>query len=264
MAARAAKSDRVVQLGYHKLYDPGFLYAKEQVAKMHNLGYARITMLHPSNALGLHHHRIRRGDGVIEEGHVDVPPWEPFVKAAYESCAGGAVAPLVDEALGPRKADRRLRMAYGMLVQSIIHQVYTLHGFLGDPLRAVSLETWREGMSIHAVIEYPGDLRCTLDFQYLPVLKNYFEEYAFFGNQDRVLLQLPSPYLKNAPSPVIVQGGDGELAWEKKITVSYMEAFRNEMLAFYDNVRGHKTPRTTVQDALKHTRFIQQLIDVAR
>lgn len=264
IAARAAQSDRTVQIGYHKLYDPAVPYVREQIKQMHDMGFARITVLHPSNDLGLHHHRIRRGNGIIEEGHQTVPDWEPFVKAVHDSCAGGPVAPLVDEALGSSKDDRRLRIGYGMLIQSIIHQVYTLHGLLGDPVRTVSLEVWREGLSLHGVIEYPGDVRCTLDFHYLPTLKKYFEEYAFFGNFDRVILQFPSPYLKNYPSPVIVQGGDGETAWEKQIIVSYTEAFRNEILAFYDNVRGHKQPISSVADGVKHTRFIQSLIDVAR
>ena len=94
-------------------------------------------------------------------------------------------------------------------------------------------------------------------------MKDYKEEYAFFGNSDRVYMTLPSPYLDSFPSPVTVQGGDGELAWEKKVIVSYDEAFRRELLAFYDNVQGNKTPISSVEDALKHARFIQQMIDKA-
>jgi len=60
-------------------------------------------------------------------------------------------------------------------------------------------------------------------------LKDYREEYLFVGAYDRVAMQLPSPYFKSFPSPVVVQGGEGELAWEKRITVSYEEAFKNEL-----------------------------------
>jgi hypothetical protein len=74
---------------------------------------------------------------------------------------------------------------------------------------------------------------------------------------------MPSPYFRNFPSPVTVQGHDGELAWEKRIVVSYEEAFRNELLAFYDNVREQRQPVSSVEDALKHARFIQQIIDAA-
>ena len=74
---------------------------------------------------------------------------------------------------------------------------------------------------------------------------------------------MPSPYFLNFPSPVIVQGGDGELAWEKRVIVSYDEAFRRELLAFYDNVKNEKKPLSSVDDALKHARFIQKMIDAA-
>src|SRR5262249_52843333 len=39
VAARAAKSDRTVQIGYHKLYGPAIPYVKEQIKKMHDLGF---------------------------------------------------------------------------------------------------------------------------------------------------------------------------------------------------------------------------------
>jgi predicted dehydrogenase len=264
VAARVGRSDRIVQVGYHKLYDPGFAYARSEVQKIPDLAFARITVLHPTNELGLSPHRIRRGGGMIVEGHVDPGSWERQVSMQREAFTGGAVKPLVDEALGSRKDDPRLRLAYGHLTLSLIHQVYMMFGFLGEPQRVVSAEIWREGMSIHVVVEYPGDRRCTLDWHFLSHLKDYREEYAFYGNFRRVTMLLPSPYFLHFPSPVTVQGGEGELAWEKKVVVSYEEAFRNELLAFHANVSEGRRPATTVDDALKHSRFIQEVIDSAR
>jgi predicted dehydrogenase len=263
-AQRAARSDRIVQVGYHKLYDPAFPVALQALRQMRSLTYARITVLHPANDLGLSPHRIRRGNGIVVEGHVEQLPWSDFVEAQKESAAGGSVAHLVDEVLGSRKNELRLRVGYGNLVQSVIHQVYMMFGFLGQPSRAVSTELWHDGMSMHAFIEYPNDLRCVLDYQYLPYLKDYREEYAFFGNHDRVIVTFPGPYYRNFPTPVVVQAGEGEMAWERHITVSYDEAFRNELLAFADNVQTSRQPRTSVSDAAKHIQFIQQMIDVAR
>jgi predicted dehydrogenase len=264
VAARARASDRIVQVGYHKLYDPGFAHARKEVQDMPDLALCRISVLHPANELGLSAHRIRRGDGLIVEGHVDPGTWEYQVAMQQEGLSGGALAPLVDEALGSRRADPRLRLGYGILTLSIIHQVYTMFAFLGEPLRVVSTEIWRDGLSIHILVEYPADRRCTIDWHFLSHLKDYREEYAFYGNSRRVIMQLPSPYFFNFPSPVIVQGGEGELAWEKKIIVSYEEAFRKELLAFHENIRQNRQPATTVLDAVKHSRFIQEAIDQAR
>jgi predicted dehydrogenase len=264
VAARAASSDRIVQLGYHKLYDPAFAYTKAQVQRMSDLGFVRISVLHPANELGFSPHRIRRGNGIIAEGHVDVGTVDSQRADQLQAFAGGEMASLVDEALGACKDDARLRLGYGVLCSSFIHQIYTMYGFLGEPTRVVNADFWREGFSFHALVQYPGDLRVSLDWHFLLELKDYKEEYAFFGHKQRVMLTFPSPYFRNFPSPVTIQGGEGELSWEKHVTVSHDEAFRVEMLAFYDNVSKNQTPISSVADALKHSQFIQQVIDAAR
>lgn len=265
IADRVHQTGLILQVGYHKLYDPGFAYAKEQIEKMRDLGFVRITVLHPANELGFSPHRIRRGAGVIQEGHVDVGTWESQRSGQLAAFATGELAPLVDEALGSRKDDERLRLGYGVLCSSIIHQVYTLFGFLGEPSNVVSTEIYRDGLSIHGVIAYPNDLRVTLDWHFLSDLKDYHEEYAFYGNFDRVRFQMPSPYFRNFPSPIIVQGCEGELAWEKRVIVNYDEAFKRELLAFYEHVRSGQQPAlSSVNDAVKHMAFIQQMIDAAR
>lgn len=262
VAAAVVKSGRILQMGYHKLHDPGFAYAKEQLQAMKDVGFGRITVLHPANELGLSPHRILRGNGVVQEGHVDTGTWDQQVSGQLAGGAGGSVAAAVDEALGNRKGDKRLRLAYGQLSGSIIHQVYTLFGFLGKPSGVSSANVWRDGLSIHVLIEYPHDLRVSLDWHFLQDLKDYREEYAFFGNHDRVSMQLPSPYFLNFPSPVIVQGHEGEMAWEKRIIVNYEEAFARELLAFHDNVSaGRKPVLCSVDDAVAHSEFIQQVID---
>lgn len=264
VVAGLAGSDRIVQLGYHKLYDPAFAYAKQQVEQMRDLAHVRITVLHPANELGFSPHRIRRGNGILEEGHLDPGSWEGQISGQLRAFAAGDLAPLVDEALGERRDNPHLRLAYGIMTVSLIHQIYMMHGFLGAPLRVLNAQAWREGTSIHATVEYANDLRCTLDWHFLPHLKDYSEEYAFYGNYDRVILQFPGPYFRNFPSPVIVQGGEGELAWKKEVIVSLDEAFARELLAFHDNVRAGRQPRTTVHDALQHARFVQQLIDAVQ
>jgi predicted dehydrogenase len=264
VAAVAKNSDRILQVGYHKRYDAGYRYAREQVQNMQDIGIVRVSVFHPPNEMGLSPHRLRRGNGVFEDGHVDVASWEEQVRGQVAGLAGGVMAPLVDEVLGAgRKDDDRLRLGYGILIVSLIHQIYMIHGFLGEPERVIRTEIWREGLSIHTMLQFPKDIRCTIEWHFLSHVKDYREEYAFYGNHERVILQFPSPYLKNFPSPVILQGGDGELAWEKKVIVSYDEAFRDELLAFYENVRHNKRPETDIDEALVHLRMIQQIIDAA-
>jgi predicted dehydrogenase len=264
VVARAEQSDRIVQLGYHKLYDPAFNYARQQIDAMPDIGFVRITVLHPANELGFSPYRLRRGDGRIEEGHQQPGPLDEQYAGQVQAFAGAELGPLIDEVLGPRKDETALRVANATIILSLIHQIYMLYKLIGEPERVLSTDIWRGGFSLHSVIQMPGDLRCTMDWHYLSYLKDYREEYAVYGHHERVLLDFPSPYFRNFPSPVTVQGGDGELSWEKRVTVSHAEAFENELLAFYDNVINNTQPISTVQDALKHVRFAQELLEAAR
>ncbi len=265
VAEAVHQSGQILQMGYHKLYDPAFQYAKAQIEAMQDLGFGRITVLHPVNELGHSPHRIRRGGGEIVSGHVDPGTWEAQRDHQRESFAGGEVASLVDEVLGNRRDNKDLRLAYGIIATSLIHQIYILFGLLGEAEQVISTEIWREGFSMHSVIQYPKSLRITLGWHFLSHLKDYSEEYAFYGNHERVMIHFPSPYFRNFPSPVTLQGGDKELSWKKEVTVSHGEAFENELLAFHNNVVNHQTPALgSIDDALKHTRFQKALIDAAR
>jgi predicted dehydrogenase len=261
IAARVAKSDRIVQMGYHKLYDPAFAVTKEQIEKIDDLGYVRICVLHPMAEFGFSHLRLRRGGGVIQEGHREPRSWTEQLDSFLQGQSGGALAPLVDEALGDRKNDRWLRQFFGTLNVSLIHNIYMMYGFLGEPARVRSVQLWRDTMSLQILVEYSPDLCCCLEWHHLPNLKDYREEYAFYGNSSRVSLHFPAPYFLHFPSPIMVQGGEGELTWEKKILVSYEEAYRRELREFHACVTGRNRPLANVDNALQHARFIQQVID---
>ena len=261
IVARVEQSDHIVQMGYHKLYDPAFAVARQQVEKIEDLGYVRIAVLHPAAEFGFSHLRIRRGGGQIQEGHREPGSWAEQLETHLRGLTGGALAPLVDEALGERKEDRQLRQFFGTLNVSLIHNIYMMFGFLGTPARVRSVELWRDTMSLQILVEYSPELCCCLEWHHLPYLKDYREEYSFYGNSSRVSLQFPAPYFLHSPSPIVVQGCDGELAWEKKILVSYDEAYRRELREFYKSVKDRGQPLANVNEALKHTRFIQQVID---
>jgi len=261
IAARAAKSDRIVQLGYHKLYDPAFAVAKREVEKIEGLGYARIAVFHPSAELNYTHVRIRKGGGRIQEGYREPAGWAEQMAAQRNALAGGPLGALTDEALGSRKDEPLLRQFYGTLNISLIHSIYVMFGFLGAPARVRSVQLWRDTMSIQILAEYSADLCCCLEWHHLPNLIEHQEEFSFYGNRRHVSLQMPSAYLLSAPSPVVVRGADGESAWERRTVVSHEEAYRCELRDFHRCVTERRQPLAGVKDALGHARFIQSIVE---
>ncbi len=261
---RAAASDRVVQLGYHKLYDPGFAFAKEHLAEIDDLAFVDCTVLHAADSFNRAPYPILRGSGDIGQFDYNLPDWETMLRDTQENMLTGEFGSLIGEALGERRGDPRLHFGFGMLAASVIHQIYTLFGFLGDPLEVLHADFWRGGHSMHILFAFPNEVRCAINWHNLPYLNDYRETYSFYGNHKRMKFELPGPYYRNVPSPVTLQGGDGELSWEKRVIVSYREAFHNELLAFADSIVNGTPTRASIADAVKHSRFIEDIVRAVR
>jgi hypothetical protein len=119
-------------------------------------------------------------------------------------------------------------------------------------------------MSMQILVEYTPDLCCCLEWHHLPYLNAYREEYSFYGNRSRVSLQFPAPYYLSMPSPVILEGCDGEMTWEKKIIVSHDEAYRQELRDFQARVLDRRQPLANVEAAREHARFIHDVIQATQ
>jgi predicted dehydrogenase len=94
----------------------------------------------------------------------------------------------------------------------------------------------------------------------VPELRNYQETVRFVGNDGRVTLVFPSPYLRHVPTPLAIERMDGEDLVVEHHTVSYDEAFRRELIEFHECVTTGMAPETTVADALGDSRWIQAML----
>lgn len=253
-----------LQVAYHKRYDEGYRYGLARVKEMRGIEFARVTVLHPMSELSWTPYRIRRGNDMVVEGFTTPPPVKDHVAMMRWAFAGGPhVSAATAEMIGTN-APPHIQLGFGLLNTSVIHQINATRGLLGTPARVVNTNIWKDGLCIHTQWEYPDGLRCSIDWVYLHNLNDYREEYALFGHEDRVQINFPSPWLKNAPTPVVVQGGDNELAWEKKVTVTWREAFLLEILEFYDNVMNHKTPLTSAEDTREDVKLVKAIMDAVQ
>jgi predicted dehydrogenase len=244
MIAAAERAGVVLMVGNMKRFDPAYEHAIPLVATMRDLRLARITTLEAPLLPYVQHHRLTRV--------ADVPA-ETLAALRSER------QELLREALGPDASEEIQRVYADVLLDSLVHEVNAVRGLLGEPEAVTSAETWLGGQGVTAVLRYPEDIRCVLTWVNLPELRHYSQELAFYGPADRVILRLPSPFLRNEPTALIVEGMENGTAFEKSLTVSYEEAFKRELVHFHTCVVEGRRPRTSGSEARQDLVVLQAI-----
>jgi predicted dehydrogenase len=94
----------------------------------------------------------------------------------------------------------------------------------------------------------------------------YQQAFSFFSPQQRATLVFPSPFLRNMPTELVLEGGSTETSrsWRTVETVSYESAFKRELLEFYACVDEDREPRTTAEEAVRDVALCQAIIELHR
>jgi predicted dehydrogenase len=238
----AARGDRVVQVGYMKLYDP----AVERLVE-------------------------RLVDGAVEIVHLTVevndPDQTPFVdhlglvvgrdvpRDLIEATAARGDA-AVREALDGRDPDAAESRAFGAYLSSLVHDVSLAHHLLAAvgiaaplPLADAALFDGGRGVSLDWLL--PGDGRAHLEHLNLPGVADYRERVTVYGRDTILELTFPSPYLHHFPTRLVERRSDKSATGlgTLDVRVSYEEAFRNELRAFHDSITTGAPVRSTVEAA---------------
>ena len=247
MAAEATKAGVVLMVGYPKRYDPAFRRFQEEVAQLGHPKLLRVTTFES--------------------------PFHPYV-THYPLTPPGSVDPGVLAAL---KADTRERLEvavgtdddfyvsqyHAVLLDTLVHEINTVRGVLGEP-DSVDYVDLRDG-SLTAMLSF-GQTAVAIHWMDLPGMTRYLMEFAAFGNDARVTLSFPSPFLRNAPTLLTVEGGPAESAssWRREEVTSYESAFKQELVAFYDAVTNGTAVATDGTDGARDIALCQAIIRSAR
>ncbi len=223
----AEASGKTLMVGYMKQYDSGYRFARNEVLAMPDIRFIQVNHLHPGN------------DGHLKEytlyGFDDIPG-EVIERSA------GQREQAIREAIGDAPEDAR--RIFFTLSGSMIHDISSLRGLFGPPERVISAEVWRDGTSVTTVLAYENEARCVATWSGLPELHDFRETLEVFGAGRRVGIRFPTGFDRGLPSPVTVQGMDGEQPWKKEIVVNKQNAFKLEMIHFHECVVNGKQPIT--------------------
>jgi predicted dehydrogenase len=227
------KAGTVCMVTYMKRYDPGFRYALPLIQKLKDLQAIHITILHPSEGNQIGHHDVRR--------FADVP-------AKVQKQLRAEQDTLIREVIGEFTPLER-RVFANNLLSTLVHDINVLRALSGDPEEVLFTDVWAGGEGMLTCMRYASGVRAIISLQYLPDLANYEETVAYYAKAARVRLVFPSPFFRNMPTPVIVEGMEDGKPFEKQVIASMKEAFKEELLHFAECVQKGKTPITTPEEA---------------
>ncbi|HEU4977069.1 MAG TPA: Gfo/Idh/MocA family oxidoreductase [Baekduia sp.] len=236
MIDAAASAGVTLMVGTMKRYDPAYERLVDLLPDAGELRLVRVTTLES--------------------------PFEPYV--AHQRLVGASDVPAdllaelkadddarLDAALAGTGADEETRHCYRyMLLDNLVHEFNALRGALGEPDRVSFADLSRRVVSVNLGF---GDLECHLSWVDLPGMARYRQEFNFYGLERRLTLALPSPYLPNEPSELVIEAGEAGTTHSSRTSevVSYEEAFKRELDEFYDCVTTGREPRTPGIDGLR-------------
>lgn len=243
--AAQARSGKVGQVGYMKLFDPAYEYALDQVQAMENIRFIQVNHLHPNNDLHMRQFDVRRFDDVPAAAVAHVHAQR---QAAQEE-AIGAVLPHV-------------RSAFYMLAGSMIHDLYGMRTMFGLPTEIVNTEIWFDGRAFSMTLVYANGARCVASWVDLPDLWDFKETLEVYGDRKRVIVAYPTGFARGILSTVTVQGIDDQgMTYKQEPALAWESAFMRELRHFHACISQGVACRTPVASAKDDIGFIIDVIE---
>jgi predicted dehydrogenase len=242
--AAGKKAGVQLMVGYMKRYDPAVERMAEELRGLKALRFASSTTSEYPLKWYVAHYSIIRGTDI-----------EARTLAALEADDEARVT----AAIGID--DPTLRYAYRhSLLDSMIHDINLMRGLLGEPKRLRFANVGQAAVSVF--LEFPQTAASMHWVNLMDGVAQYRQEFSFFSPQQRATLNFPSPFLRNMPTELVLEGGSTETsrAWRTAERISYESAFKRELLEFYDCVTNNRAPRTTAEDAVGDVALCQAII----
>jgi predicted dehydrogenase len=247
MVAAAEQSGVVLMVGYPKRYDPGYVRFRQEAGDLTEAALVRVTTLEAPFRPFLAHYPL-------------LPPARPPAGIAARLRAESLAA--AQAAIGPA-SELELQVYTGVLLDTLVHELNTVRGLLGEP----DLLEYAD-LSEHAVTVLLrfGAVRVAIHWLDLPGIARYQMEFAAYAPDRRVTLTFPSPYLRNEPAAVTVEGGDTGTArsWRCEEMAGYQSGFRAELEAFAACIASGAEPVTSGRDGLADIALCQAIISCHR
>jgi predicted dehydrogenase len=234
MVAHAARAGRVLMTGYMKRYDPAYELLQAQMGGLGEIRHARLTTQESPFQGYVAHYPLHMAN--------DVPAATLEALAADDDARVRAALGDVDTLTSRTYRER--------ILDSMIHELNAVRGLLGDPDQVLYARIRESGIT--AVLRF-GSVECVATWTDLPGMARYRQTWEFDGLARRAVLELPSPFLRSAPTLLTFEdGAPGSVASSETVhTAGYDEAFKRELRELHAAIAEGRQPRTPGEDAVR-------------
>jgi predicted dehydrogenase len=247
MVAAAEAAGVTLMVGYPKRNDPAYARFLAEAAETADARLLRVTTMESPFRPYVGHHPLR--------------PSAPLPGDVVAQLTADADA-RVTAAIGPRR-DLSRTVYQSVLIDTLVHELNAVRGILGEP-------DWLDFADLRetavTVLFRFGAVRAAIHWLDLPGIARYQMEFALFAPERRVTLTFPSPYLRNEPAALVVEGGEAGTArsWRRDEVTSYEDAFRRELEEFRRCVASGTRPATSGADGLVDIALCQSIVECHR
>ena len=244
MVAAADQAGVILMVGYPKRYDPAFTRMREETGELEGARLLRVTTSESPLRPYI--------------GHYPLLPRVPLPAEVADGLRADSQE-RVKAATGT--ATELERQVYEMvLLDTLVHELNTVRGLLGEPTR---LDYASLALDRVTVMLRFGDLPTAIHWIDLPGIARYEMEFALYAPDRRLRLTFPSPFLRNEPAVLEIEGGTGSTgrSWRTEEVVGYESGFKNELVAFHDSIVTGRPPPTSGRDGLRDVILCQAIID---
>ena len=237
MVATATRTGARLMVGYMKRYDPAYREAS-RLLQAGALGKVRFARIHDFGGIF-----VAGAEGV---GTLPLQPAPPRPRPA----PAAGPAPVLS-------GDEQRERAFARWIEVWIHDVNLLRGLFGDVQEVV----WsREGAASLALV------RCASETEVLLELGGpqtpgapWDESVEAFGASGRLLLRFKPPFLRHAPSELVVESKEDI----RRPRLGFAEAFTEEMRHFCRLIAEGGQPETNGAMGLADMELCAQLVALA-
>jgi predicted dehydrogenase len=247
MIAAADAAGVTLMVGYPKRYDPAYAQFLAEAAGAADARLLRVTTMESPFRPYIGHHLLRRSAPLAAE-----------VAAGLAADADARIT----AAIGSRR-DLSRAVYQNVLIDTLVHELSAVRGVLGEPDWLDFADLREEAVTV--ALRF-GDTRAVIHWLDLPGIARYQMEFALFAPGRRVTLTFPSPYLRNEPAALVVEGGEAGTArsWRRDEVISYADAFKLELEEFWRCVANGTRPATSGADGLADVALCQSIVECHR